>query len=233
MVTGHGTYKPVGNNDRNSVIGRHTSDTQRFLFTQRSFFVFLTSRNWLFGFYLPLANASQKRTSQILSTLKISMTNIICMKKTYRQLPILTCFTIISVFFLSCNGTKQAAKTNNENIMQTETFQPSYNISAKTKMFLSELENEISQVKNIENFKPSNKLIASYNIRKQGNDYFISGFIKPNDQFDRNNLEPNNVTFGQAIGIVVTVQVPLRYLSQFLKAKGIEYFEISEKVNSQ
>jgi len=155
------------------------------------------------------------------------------MEKNYRQLTVLIGLTIFLGFFLSCNETKQAVKTNNENIMQTEIFQTTYNISARTKMFLSELENEISKAgKSIESFKPSEKLIESHNIRKQDDDYFISGFVKTNELFYRNSFEQINITFGQDTGNIITVQIPFKSLSQFLKGEGIEYFEISEKVSN-
>jgi hypothetical protein len=235
MVTDTATYKRTGNKDRNTVTDWATHDPTRrdLIFAPPAFFCF-SADTQLAHWHLPYTQAdpSQKPKSQFLSTLKISITNTNNMNRNFYRLAILTFLTIFSGFFFSCNGTKQTT-TKNEKTMQTETFQTSYNVSARTKSFLAELEKEISEAGNsIENFKPSDRLIEVYNIRKQSDTYFISGFIKTNEHFDRNGLEQINVTLGQATGIIVTVQVPFKSLSQFLKTEGIEYFEISEKATN-
>ncbi|MBK7911278.1 hypothetical protein [Candidatus Pollutiaquabacter sp.] len=148
---------------------------------------------------------------------------------------IFVCFLLITSVTFSCNGTKQTATQKNEKVIQTESLQVTYNISAKTRQFLNEFEKELSESnKNLKTFSPSKKLIDEYNI-KQVNEtsFLISGFIKTNEHFDKSNLEKSGVTFGQPSGQIVTVNVPLYVLPDFLSDKGIEYFEISTKAQSK
>ncbi|MDA0987502.1 MAG: hypothetical protein O3A55_07895 [Bacteroidetes bacterium] len=138
----------------------------------------------------------------------------------------------IGVFF-SCNGTKQTT-TKNEKIMQTETLQSSYNISGRTKQFLNELEKELKESnKNLKTFIPSKKLIDEYSIKQINETFFVSGFIKKSENFDKTIFENSEVTFGQPSGQIITINVPLYFLSDFLNHKEIEYFEISEKVHTK
>jgi hypothetical protein len=135
--------------------------------------------------------------------------------------------------FFSCNGTKQTT-TKNEKIMQTETVQLSYNISARTKQFLNELEKELNESnKNLKTFIPSNKLMDEYSIKQINDEFFISGFIKTNENFDKAIFENSGVKFGQPSGQIITVNIPLHFLSDFFKMSGIEYFEISVKAHTK
>jgi hypothetical protein len=135
--------------------------------------------------------------------------------------------------FFSCNGTKQTT-TKNEKVMQPETLQSSYNISGRAKQFLNELERELKESnRNLKTFIPSKKLIDDYSIKKINETFFISGFIKTSENFDKTIFENSGVTFGQPSGKIITVNVPLYFLTEFLNHKQIEYFEISEKVHTK
>jgi hypothetical protein len=139
-------------------------------------------------------------------------------------------FVLIGVFF-SCKSSKKIV-TNNEKIKVSNSNQSISNISARTKQFLTELEKELNG-ENISEFIPSKRLIDEYSIYKIKNEFFISGFVKINEKFDKSICENSSVQFGQPSGQITTVNIPLNYLSDFLKMSGIEYFEISEKVQTK
>ena len=124
----------------------------------------------------------------------------------------------------SCSSSKQSV--NNSMI----SIKTNYPVSARTKQFVAELNNELP-IKNdsLENYTPSNKLIEKYNIRKQEGLYYVSGFIKFSENFDKSNLEKINVFVGKTSNLISTVQVPLNKLNQFFQITGITYFEIAEK----
>jgi hypothetical protein len=139
---------------------------------------------------------------------------------------------LISLLLLvSCVNTKQV-----NSISQTENSNLSarFNVSVRTKLFLSDLNKELVHNKRgMAKFEPSEKLLKDFAIRKQGNIYLISGFIKTNEGFDRTLLEKSGITFGEQVGQICTVNIPLQCLSIFFNHTGIEYFEISEKVQIQ
>lgn len=144
---------------------------------------------------------------------------------------------IIMVFltFLSlcsCNSTKQRLSIN-EITMKNNQPQLAFVVSAKTKLFLSELKRELEEKNSsITTFEPSSKLVQCYDIRKQSTIYFISGLIKTNHHFDQNEIESIQVVLGSSTGNSRSVQIPLSVLYQFLEISGIDYFEISEKSNT-
>lgn len=76
-------------------------------------------------------------------------------------------------------------------------------------------------------------MIDEYSIKQIDNDFFISGFIKTNENFDKKTFENSGVKFGQPSGQIITVNVPLYFFTDFLKMAGIEYFEMSEKVQTK
>ena len=127
----------------------------------------------------------------------------------------------------SCNGTKQIP-----NDIALSLLKPSYNLSTRSNQFLHELDYELMKSKkNLDEFTPSKKLIDEYSIKNIGNRYFISGFIKIKDNFNKSSLENNGVILGSTAGKILTVGVPFKYLPDFLNINTIEYFEISEKVH--
>jgi len=141
----------------------------------------------------------------------------------------------ISFFFItilvisSCTTSKEVA--NKSQSLENEEITSLFPVSASTKRFLYDFNNELKKSKvEINSFEPSLKLIDSYSLRKINEEYCISGFIKVNESFLKTNLESKGVTFGSTSGKIITINVPLVYLEDFLKEDTIQYFEISSKV---
>ena len=154
------------------------------------------------------------------------------MKKIINSIILIHLFLFISMVF-SCNGTKHTI-IKNDKIIVSNSNQSTFNISTKTKQFLNEFEKELKESnKNIKIYNPSKRLVDEYSIKKIDNEYFISGFIKTNENFDKKIFENSEVKFGQPSGQIITVNVPLYFLTDFFKMSGIEYFEISEKVQTK
>lgn len=143
---------------------------------------------------------------------------------------IIVFMSVLSLY--SCNASKHSG-FNNEATIKNNQPRLAFVVSAKTKLFLSELTRELDKKNsNISTFEPSEKLLQSYSIRKQNEVYFISGFIQINQHFNQNELESLQVALGSSTGNSRSVQIPFSALYQFLEISGIDYFEISEKSNT-
>lgn len=152
-----------------------------------------------------------------------------------------TIFGTIGLLMLtsySCNGTKNTSKpnTNQEQVSiekkESLKFETTFDMSARTKLFLNSVEDEItSKGNNIDNFEPSPEIIENYGLKKRGELYIIRGFIKTTPDFTKNDLESKGVSFGRKVGEMMTISFPLNFLQQFLTTENITYFEISEQVS--
>lgn len=143
----------------------------------------------------------------------------------------------ISVFFVyalvlhSCIGSKELLNEKQKESLSKEEISATYPISTSTKCFILDLDKELKENKvNVKFFEPSRKLIESYSLIKINQEYCISGFIKVNPTFIKTELEKKGVLFGSTSGQIVTVNVPLSSLQDFLSNQSIQYFEISSKV---
>ncbi len=145
--------------------------------------------------------------------------------------------TLIVIGGISCNGKKIMSNDNDQKQekiqhQKIETFRINYKISAKTQLFLNELEKEINlNGGNIKNYKASEKMLNEYNLKRFNETYFVGGFIKVTSSFKTKPLESYGVKFGQEKKEIRTVNVPVYYLKEFLTADNILFFQISEKVS--
>jgi len=134
---------------------------------------------------------------------------------------------ILAVVVLSCSTAKKSTKNNK--VAEASSTEYKFDLSLQTKMFLQEYENE-KEGKNVEDFIPSQKLIDKYNIKVLDNIYTISGFIKVNNEYAEDKLTQLNINPASKVDNIVTVIIPLDTIDKFLIINGIDYFEISEKV---
>lgn len=156
----------------------------------------------------------------------------------------LTLFTLLSLFSLFFYGSCKTTKTtSNQTKSQSEMkdsdsdnyrFKKNFSLSTNTRSLINEIEQELAS-KNIKisDYKPSKTLTEKYLIRKQGEDYIISGFIKVENEFNPNDLKNKGISFGNPSGALITVNVPIVLLEVFLSADHITYFEISERVTTK
>lgn len=124
------------------------------------------------------------------------------------------------------------------NTVQTATAQSSamdstFPVSATTRMFMYELENEMKATKKeINRFVPSARLVDKYNLGKVKRTYYIHGFIKTDGHFDELKFKKAGFSCGRSAGGMRTVQVPLKSFYVFLRQKGITYFQVAEKLSN-
>lgn len=139
------------------------------------------------------------------------------------------CYIIIIILLIGCKPGKNIAQTHVAKATVADTTFP---VSATTKMFMLELQNEMQATKKgIKQFVPSATLADKYNLRKTKGIYYVHGFVKTNKDFEPKQLKQIGGHSGRPAGNIRTVQVPLKSFSQFLKQKGITYFQIAEKVS--
>ncbi len=119
------------------------------------------------------------------------------------------------------------------NTAQTSAMDSTIPVSATTRLFMLELENEMKATKKeIKRFVPSARLVDKYNLSKRKRTYYIHGFIKTNDDFNEAQMKKTGVYCGRAVGGIRTVQIPLKSFYVFLRQKGITYFQVAEKLSS-
>lgn len=139
------------------------------------------------------------------------------------------CYIIIIILLIGCKPGKNIAQTTASKTTVADTTFP---VSATTKMFMLELQNEMKATKKgIKQFVPSATLADKYSLQKTKGMYYVHGFIKTNKDFEPKKLKQIGGHSGRPAGNIRTVQIPLKSFNQFLTQKGITYFQIAEKVN--
>ncbi len=109
--------------------------------------------------------------------------------------------------------------------------QGSFPVSADTKFFMMDLQNELNASKQtLKSFTPTKQFAEKYSLQKIKGKYHLSGFIQTDKRFSEKQLRRIQVFPGQPSGNIRTVMVPLSAFPAFLKQKGITYFELSKKV---
>lgn len=133
----------------------------------------------------------------------------------------------------SCSGTK---RTNNKTEMNqtTTTLTATFDVSAKTRQLIKDIQDELSSQKiSISNYVPSKNIIDKYDIIQIENLYHISGMMMTNETFDNSSLKEIGVKIGNQSGKFTTIQIPINSFDLFLANKGISYFQISEKTKTK
>ena len=133
------------------------------------------------------------------------------------------------LFLVACKGNKEIIKSINGNSKHSYEIIPAQKetrISPNTKIFLLELEKEKLNQKE---YQPSQTLIDNYNLLFIDNEFFICGFIKVDDNFNKEDLEKINTRVISTSGSIITVHIPLSSIDNFLKINSVKYFQISEK----
>lgn len=130
----------------------------------------------------------------------------------------------------SCSGTK---KTNNKTEINqtTTTLIANFDVSAKTRQLIKDIQDELSSQKtSIGQYVPSKSIIVKYDIIQIENLYHISGIIITNETYDNSSLKGIGVKIANQSGNINTIQIPVNRFDLFLKNTGIKYFELTEKV---
>lgn len=136
---------------------------------------------------------------------------------------------MIVILLVSCKPGRNIAQTPTAKATIMDSTLP---VSAKTKMFMLELQNEMKATKKvIKEFVPSAQLADKYSLQKIKGIYYVRGFIKVNKDFKPEQIKAIGGYCGRPAGDIRTVQVPLKSFYRFLEQKDITYFQIEEKVS--
>jgi hypothetical protein len=132
---------------------------------------------------------------------------------------------------VGCSGTKNTnAPTENQQPMAE--LQPVFNVSAKTKLFLKAVQNELRDQKvSVAGYTPSADVIERYNLSKRGEQYYFSGFITAGENLDKAVLNAMGAVIGASTAEQHTVHVPVRSMDQFFQNNQITFFQIAEKAS--
>lgn len=121
----------------------------------------------------------------------------------------------------SCQSSKKAA-----NATQTDTYDVA--LTARTRLFLSELKNEEAQAKNAHKaFVPSASLIKNYQLTRRDDQYFVSGFIEAEGNIDSLQMTRAGITLQSSSTKLHTVVVDLSAINSLLHWPNIKSFSIS------
>lgn len=136
-------------------------------------------------------------------------------------------FIAISISLFSCSSSNNK---NSKSNTQSTGFETKVELSANTKLFLQEL-NQERETQKKSDFVPSDELIEKYSLVEQANNYFIRAFLKVETDFDYNELENLEVMTNSKVGEIITVAIPLGAIPAILDVEKIEYLEINQKQN--
>lgn len=132
----------------------------------------------------------------------------------------------------SCGGTKRIH--NKTEMNQTTILTANFDVSAKTRLFIKDVQDELFVHKtSISKYVPSKNIIDKYNIIQIDNIYHISGMMMTNETFEKSGLNEIGVKISIQSGNIATIQIPVNNFDLFLKNQGITYFQISEKVKTK
>jgi hypothetical protein len=135
---------------------------------------------------------------------------------------------LMSIF--SCKKSKSVGIENEKT--QEIRLTSMYQVSAKTRIFITDIETEMNQQNTtLNDYIPSNKIIDKYQIRQNGQVYWISGMIKLKENSDVKKINEMGFRIDSESKNISSIQVPLNRLDTFLNIDVIEYFEISDKLN--
>lgn len=102
-------------------------------------------------------------------------------------------------------------------------------LSNSSRMLLEEM-----NLMNSEKFQRSAKA-ANYvpmtPMKKQGEEYIVSGMMKINNAFDENQLEALGGKTQATVGDVATFRIPMGQFEQMLELSGIQYIQVDTRVN--
>lgn len=138
----------------------------------------------------------------------------------------------ISTLIFSCTTTKNTSENRKkqEKIKNATEMTSEIKTSTFTRFFINDINKEWdNQQKTLDNYIPSKELIDKYGIQLFNDVYFIQGFIIANNHLDSIALNQLNIETGKPMDNKMTIRIPLKSFKQFLKIKGIKYFEIHPK----
>lgn len=146
-----------------------------------------------------------------------------------RRLPFFGSILIYSLLICLISGGCKAHRKNTK--MPDDSYTASFPVSASAGALLDKLQTAFP-----EGYSPDKDTALVYSIQSQGlardaqGNYFVSGFIKTGDGFERTPLADKGIVLSPGNGPVYTVRIPLEQFSFFLHQPGIAYFDLSRKV---
>ena len=140
----------------------------------------------------------------------------------------LTLFIFCVLCLSCCNSKKSLQKTTDTTNTSDMRDQASFEVSAYTKVFQSELKkvlasNELEEL-------PTD-FVKKYNLQKMDHQYYVTGFIQTTEEWQAQALTDLGIKTGTSSGKMQTVSIPLGQFDQFLGLSGISYFQLNESVN--
>jgi hypothetical protein len=144
-------------------------------------------------------------------------------------------YLIISISLTATHFSCSAPKRNNTTteLNQTTSLKPKFDVSAKTRQFLKDLEDDLNSQKTaLRKYTPSINMIDKYDIIQIENLYYVSGMVMTNETYDIFSLKEIGVKIGYQSGKFTTTQILVNQFDLFLEYQGIAYFQISEKTKA-
>ncbi len=133
-------------------------------------------------------------------------------------------YTVIASVLMSCCSTSKNISIKKEQSLITNNVQLSNNFRS----FWNELRKEAGE-QPLDQFIPSDTLIARYSLIKQDKRFYLSGFLYTDSTFNEENIkaiEGNVVVYTEKIK---TFSVPVKSIPLLIQIKGITYIEIGKK----
>lgn len=102
--------------------------------------------------------------------------------------------------------------------------------SLNFKQFWLDLVSETETFKKMSKYSPSKEMREEYSLVKQGDQYVISGFLKVNAEFDKDNFKSFGGTLVKFTETQYTFTFPIVNIDKIFSVEGISAVELANKV---
>ena len=136
-------------------------------------------------------------------------------------------FILISIFIISCSGTKELTKSSEES-PSYDSYTKSAILSPLTKSLINEIRKEKKNLQKNQKYIPTHKLVNEFNIIQIDNFYFVGAILKFNEKYDSTVIEAVGVKTVTKADKSWAVQIPLDMLEDLANYSGIDYIQIDE-----
>lgn len=132
---------------------------------------------------------------------------------------------IAACLFFECSSSTKSIRSENyyKTIMDSNQF--SVNFKSLWKEVIEECGNN-----DLHKYTPSQNLINKFSLRKQNNQYILSGFLHTDSTFKESDIENHGGNVVKYSDKIKTFTIPIKNIPALIKVKGITYIDTGRKV---
>ena len=140
----------------------------------------------------------------------------------------LLCYALVIISLVECSSFSKSISSDNSLLSTMDRARLSNSFNS----FWEELSEEANG-KSLEQYIPSQALIERYSLKKQDQQFLVSGFLHTDSTFNKADIEYIGGNVVAYTNKIKTFSVPIKNIPLLIKVKGITYIEISRKVRTK